>query len=288
MKPLSGHTLPFAVLGHPIGHSLSPVMHNASIEKLGLDAIYLAFDVPPEQLMEVLPSMQKMGFRGVNLTVPLKEVAFRGIDDLAESAKVAGAVNTVEFKEDGSMRGHSTDGIGFLTDIDESFGRSVDGMKVFILGTGGAGRTVAITCAQGGCGSLTLSDIDSARSEAVKAEISELAPDCIVEVCGPGDTHASSAADLIVQATPIGMKPDDAPLLKADAFKSGQLVYDLVYMYPETGLMKEAGSAGAKCANGLGMLLHQGAASFKIWTGTDPDVSAMREALQGSVYGARH
>ncbi len=287
MKPLSGHTLPFAVLGHPIGHSLSPVMHNASIEKLGLDAIYMAFDVPPDQLMDVLPAMQKMGFKGVNLTVPLKEVAFRGIEDLADSAAVAGAVNTVEFKKDGGLRGHSTDGIGFLTAFDEAFGRSVQGLAVFVLGTGGAGRTVAISCAQAGCSSLTLSDIDQDRSAAVRDEISKLAPGCAVVICGPDADDASRDADVVIQATPVGMKMEDRPLLGARAFSEGQFVYDLIYMYPETGLMKEASSAGAKCANGLSMLLHQGAASFKIWTGIAPDIEAMRAALENSVYGSK-
>lgn len=286
MKAISGHTMPFAVLGHPIGHSLSPVMHNASIDSLELDAIYLAFDVAPSLLMEVLPAMQKMGFKGVNLTVPLKEVAFKGIADLDVSARQAGAVNTVEFLDDGSMRGHSTDGQGFLTAIKEAFGTSVAGLKVFTLGTGGAGRSVAITCAAAGCTSVTLADLDAARTEAVAAEIRELAPACDVTICTSNLDAECRNSDLIIQATPVGMKPDDRPLLKSDAFRKGQLVYDLIYMYPETSIMKEAASAGARCANGLSMLLHQGAVAFKIWTGINPDVTAMRKALETSVYGS--
>jgi shikimate dehydrogenase len=284
MKPISGHTMPFAVLGHPIGHSLSPVMHNASIVSLGLDAIYLAFDVHPDQLMSVLPAMQKMGFKGVNLTVPLKEVAFKGIDDLDESARMLGAVNTVEFRPDGSMRGHNTDGAGFLTAIRESFGTGIKGMDVFVLGTGGAGRAVAITCAKAGAESVMLADADATRTKKAAAEIQSIAPTCRVAVCHDNLIDSSRAAGLVIQATPVGMKPQDMPLLSSEAFREGQLVYDLIYMYPQTALMKEAASAGAKCANGLNMLLHQGAVAFKIWTSVDPDIKAMRTALENSVY----
>lgn len=284
MKALSGHTMPFAVLGHPVGHTLSPLMHNASIEKLGLDAIYMAFDVHPDNLMDVLSSMQKMGFKGVNLTVPLKEVAFRGLSDLAESARLTGAVNTVEFRNNGTIRGHSTDGKGFLAAIDEAFEASVAELKVLILGAGGAGRTVAITCAKAGAPCITLVDIDRNRTEKVAAEIADIAPACRVDTSVHGESPSTSRANLIVQATPVGMKQTDEPLLKADSFRKNQLIYDLVYMYPETGFMKEAAKAGAKCANGLSMLLHQGAASFKIWTDTDPDITAMRTALETNVY----
>ena len=123
---LSGHTKPFAVLGHPIGHTLSPVMHNASIQELNFDGIYLALDVHPDRLMEVLPSMALMGFAGVNLTVPHKEVAFHGLDNLDASAKLFGAANTVEFTENG-MVGHNTDGYGFLKALEEAFGKTVEG-----------------------------------------------------------------------------------------------------------------------------------------------------------------
>ena len=146
---ISGHTQPFAVVGHPIGHTLSPVMHNASFAALGLDAIYLAFDVKPERLMAVLPALRSMGFGGVNLTIPHKEVAFRGLEKLDASALLLGAVNTVQFSE-GGMIGHNTDGFGFLRALDEAFGRNTTDDSVFVLGSGGAGRAVALMAAQAG------------------------------------------------------------------------------------------------------------------------------------------
>ena len=285
---ISGHTKPFAVLGHPIGHTLSPVMHNASIAALGMDAIYLAFDAPPEKLMNILAAMRDMGFGGVNLTVPLKEVAFRGVQQLDESAKISGSVNTVEFLENGEMRGYSTDGYGFTAAINEAFGITPAGRDIFVLGCGGAGRAVAITCAAEGAEKLLLSDVDAARAANVAAEIEKAFPGVKAEPTGTDTTSwkaAAADAELIVQATPVGMKPEDTPLLGRSAFREGQMVFDLIYMYPKTGILQEAAAAGAKTANGLGMLMHQGARSFKIWTGVDPDTDAMRAALEKAVYG---
>ncbi|MCK5528234.1 MAG: shikimate dehydrogenase [Kiritimatiellae bacterium] len=284
---LSGHTEPFAVLGHPIGHTLSPIMHNASLASLDMDAIYLAFDVHPDKLMSVLPSMQEMGFGGVNLTVPLKEVAFNGLDQLDDTAKNLGAVNTVEFLEDGTIRGHNTDGYGFLAAVKEAFNCSVKDLSIFILGSGGAGRAVAITCAVEGAKQIAVADLDEERTERLKVELADIAPATEVVVV-PNDKELWSAsclnADLVVQATPVGMNPDDPSLLEKAAFRDGQMVFDLVYMYPQTAFMKAAEAVGAKAANGLDMLLYQGARAFTIWTGKEPDVDAMRKALQDSVY----
>lgn len=287
---LSGHTTPYAVLGHPIGHTLSPVMHNASFRSLGLDAIYLAFDVHPDRLLAVLPAMRDMGFKGVNLTVPLKEVAFRGLSDLAPSAARMGAVNTVEFVAGGGLRGHNTDGDGFLAAVTEAFGERVAGKRVFVLGCGGAGRAVALTCAADGAAALVLTDVDAARVARLAGELRAGFPACRLEEV-PHDAArwqaACHGADLAVQCTPVGMKPADPPLLAPEAFRAGQLAFDLVYMFPETAFMRAARAAGARAANGLGMLLHQGARAFQIWSGREADVSAMRGALEGDVYGKR-
>jgi shikimate dehydrogenase len=284
---ISGHTTPFAVLGHPIGHTLSPVMHNRSIQSLGMDAIYLAFDVAPDNLMRVLASMRDMGFGGVNLTVPLKEVAYRGVEQHAPSAQISGSVNTIEFLKSGELMGHSTDGDGFIAAVREAFGTGLGGLSVFVLGCGGAGRAVAITCATEGAAHITLSDIDSARIAAVENEIRCIAPSTTVSSAGSSAMDwatAASEADLIIQATPVGMKQADKPLLTTEVFRPGQLLFDLVYMFPATGIMKEAARSGARTANGLGMLLHQGARSFEIWTGRTPDIAAMRSALEEAVY----
>lgn len=285
MPPLSGHTQPFAVLGHPIGHTLSPVMHNASFQALGLDAIYLAFDVKPEALLSVLPAMQAMGFRGVNLTIPHKEVAFRGLAELDESARLVGAVNTVAFSG-GGMVGYNTDGYGFLKAVEEGFGGGVAGRSLFVLGCGGAGRAVALVSARAGAKSIVLADLDRERCEKVAAEIRGGEDVEVTIAATPADQlEACRASELVVQATPVGMKPDDQPLLPAGAFRPGQWAFDLIYMTPDTVFTREAATGGAKTCNGLGMLLHQGARAFAIWTGREPRVDVMRQALETAVYG---
>jgi len=285
---ISGKTRPFAVLGHPIGHTLSPAMHNASLRTLGLDAIYLAFDVHPDRLMTVLPALRDLGFGGVNLTVPLKEVAFRGLSDLDDSARKLGAVNTVEFLPDGALRGHNTDGAGFLLALREAFGLDVRGLRVFIVGAGGAGRALAITCATEQARAIAITDVDCERPRRVVAEIAAFAPGLAVSAVA-GDpaawVSASADADLVIQATPLGMKAADASPLPARAFRAGQFAFDLVYMYPETSFMRAAREGGARTANGLGMLLHQGARAFTIWTGREAHVPSMRKALEHAVYG---
>lgn len=283
---LSGHTKPFAVLGHPIGHTLSPVMHNASMQELGFDGIYLALDVHPDRLMEVLPAMALMGFAGVNLTVPHKEVAFRGLEKLDESAKLFGAANTVEFTEDG-MVGHNTDGYGFLKALEEAFGKTVENDAVFVLGCGGAGRATALQAAVKGAKSLVLADIDAERVQRLEAEVKSLAPAIeIFQALEKGSQiELCRGCDLVVQASPVGMKKADPSLLPPEAFREGQRAFDLIYMYPETAFLTTAREGGAAIANGLGMLLHQGARAFEIWTGTEPSVSAMRKALEDAVYG---
>jgi shikimate dehydrogenase len=288
MQAISGHTRPYAVLGHPIGHSLSPAMHNASIQSLGLDAVYLAFDVHPDALMGVLPAMHQMGFGGVNLTVPLKEVAFRGLRDLDPTAERVGAVNTVEFLSGGGMRGHNTDGYGFVRDVRESLGAALRGLSVVVLGSGGAGRAIAITCGVEGAREVVLCDIDAGRSERAAADVRRWSADVVVSALGAGDAAwvaACQRADLVVQCSPLGMKKGDPSPVAAAAFRGGQLAYDLVYMYPETPFMRSARANGAKAANGLGMLLYQGARAFAIWSGQEPDAEAMRRALVQSVYG---
>jgi shikimate dehydrogenase len=265
-------------------------MHNASITKLGLDAIYLAYDVHPDKLITVLHSMRDMGFKGVNLTVPLKEVAFRGLKVLDESAQMLGAVNTVEFLSNGIIKGHNTDGKGFLTAIREAFNARIKGLSVFVLGSGGAGRAIALTCASKGAKSVAVADIDDTRSTRLAREISRLFPKTKA-IPVPATKHAwektSRSADIVIQATPSGMKKEDHSLLIPDAFRAGQFVYDLVYMHPETAFMKAARKAGAHAENGLSMLLHQGACAFKIWTDIHPHVGSMQKALEQCVYGKR-
>ena len=282
-------TQTYAVLGHPIRHSLSPRMQNAAFAALAMDAVYLAFDVPPAKLMQTLPVMAALGFAGLNLTVPLKEVAFRGLADLDDAARRLGSVNTIKINA-GALKGFSTDGEGFLRAIREAFDLSAKGLAMFLLGCGGAGRAVAFACAAAGAGRIMLADADGGRLAGLEADLRALALKTDIAAVGtdPQDwRRACRQADLAVHATPMGMHAGEVSVLPPDAFHSGQRVYDLIYMFPETVLMRAAREAGALTANGLGMLMHQGALSFSIWTGREAPVAVMRRVLEEAVYGRK-
>jgi len=283
-----GTTRCFAVIGHPIAHSLSPAMHNAAFRALGWNAVYLALDVAPDRVPDALRGLAALGFGGVNVTVPHKEAVFRELARRDESARRAGAVNTVEFSADGPV-GHSTDGEGFLRALREAFDRGPGGLDVFVLGAGGAGRTLALECARAGARAVTVSDIDAGRSGRLAAELRAVAPDARTAALDAADATsvqaAAAACGLVIQATPVGMNHGDPSPLPPEAFHAGALAFDLVYNLPETPFMRAAREGGAEAANGLGMLLHQGARSFEIWTGVEPPVDAMRAALEKAVYG---
>lgn len=285
---ISGSTTLFAVLGHPVRHSLSPAMHNASLASLDMDAVYVAFDVTADRLPEIVPAMRDMGFGGINLTVPLKEAVIDVVDNIDADAKRLGAVNTLEFPDDGTIRGHNTDGYGILRALAAAFDVEPEGKRIFVLGCGGAGRGVALTFAECGATRLLLASRNVERAKIVGAEANREFKNCDVEVVAsdPSAWHAACReADIVVQCTLVGMDPGDDSLLSRDAFSEGQVAYDLVYMHAETAFMKAARDGGARAANGLGMLLHQGAKSFEIWTGRRADTDAMRGALEAAVYG---
>jgi shikimate dehydrogenase len=286
LHPIDGHTQIFAVLGHPIGHTLSPPMQNAAIAAMGLNARYVAFDVTPESLPKVLRAAQTMGIQGLNLTIPLKEIAYRTVDSLAPSAAPLGSVNTIEFLPDGTLRGHSTDGDGFLDALQEDFGMDVAGKSVCVLGPGGAGRAIAIACARAGAAAVR---ITGRRDE----QVSQVADDAraagcpqVQKLAAPMSEWAQLAqgADILVQCTPVGMRDGDPPVIPTEAITPNQIVAELIYRPETTPTMNAAIAAGARTANGLSMLLHQGARSLHIWTGKEVPTDTMRQALRQAAY----
>lgn len=287
----SGTTRAFAVLGHPVAHSLSPAMHNPALRAMGVDAVYLAFDVAPEALPEVLRSMSAMGVAGCNLTIPHKQIAFRELsaretDRLADSARRAGSVNTVVFREDGSLEGHSTDGYGLRTAVAEAGGPGFADASVLVLGCGGAGRAAAIQAAEEGAARVRLANRTRARADSLRGEIAEAYPRVDVDVAAdwPPAPEETSELDLVLQSTAAGMEPGRPPLLTRDHFRSGMFLLDMTYTQRETPTMREATNAGATAVNGLGMLLHQGVRSLEIWTGREAPVETMRAALERHAY----
>ncbi len=275
--------LRFAVLGHPIAHSRSPRMHGASFASLGLDATYEAFDVPEEALAPRLDELQRAGYRGLNLTIPLKARALTLVDEATPRAQLLGGVNTILFREDGRRLGDNTDGHGFLAALRAAGSHGCSGRTVMVLGCGGTGRALALTAAQAGASALRLANRTAQRAEAVADAIRHHFPEVAVTPlpsCRTAWLEAATQADLIIHTTSQGLDPHDTSLLPVEAFHAGQWVFDAVYTATLTPILATASRAGACTLNGLTMLVHQGAESFRLWSGgCEPDIDAMLRAI---------
>ncbi len=270
----------FGVIGHPIGHSLSPVMHNAAFKELGLDYRYEAYDVTPEGLEKFLMLRHTPPFGGLNATVPHKVAAIKYMDVLDESAKLAGAVNTIKF--DGrKTTGYNTDGIGCVRALEEA-GEKISGKRILVLGAGGAARAIAYACITGGA-SVTLSNRTREKAMRLAQEIREKTKNTVVVVNYEEKSlkDAISRTDAVINTTTVGMMPHvaDSPL-PASVLESRVVVMDIVYNPQETRLLQDAKAAGCKTVDGIGMLVHQGAESLKIWLGVDAPTAAMKAAVE--------
>lgn len=266
------------MIGHPVRHSLSPRLHNAGFEALGLDWRYVAFDVAPGAGAAAIAGMRALGIDGLNVTMPHKADVAAAVDRLSPEASKLGAVNTV-VPVGGQLVGHNTDGVGFLASLTDA-GVDPAGRRCLVVGAGGAARAVALALAGAGAVEIVI----AARRPEAAAAVAALAPGVI----RAGTTDEADAASLVVNATPIGMGatpgtggagwPVDVARLGA-----GQIVVDLVYDPVETALLVEAAARGALAVAGTGMLLHQAAAAFRLWTGLEAPVAAMSAALLGEL-----
>lgn len=276
-------------------------MQNAGLAVLGLDWRYLAFDVHPDRLAEAIAGARAMKFLGLNLTVPHKLLAVDLVDVLDETAATWGAVNTIRFEaqdEAGVWRplgefagavpeairsqGFNTDADAIVRSLEEDLAFTPAGARVWLLGAGGAGRTAALRLAAAGAGHLFLSNRTAAKAEAVAAEIATRFPGVQVAVGQP-----DGPVDLLLNATSLGLQASDPLPCDPRAFPLGQAarVYDMIYRPAETPLLAAARAAGCRTANGLGMLLYQGARALELWTGRKAPIEVMRKALQENVYG---
>ena len=272
-----------AVFGLPIKHSASPAMHNAAFAALGLNWRYVAFEVDPKNLRAAIEGTRAMNFAGINLTVPHKLLAVDMVDELDASAKKWGAVNTILFR-DGKTKGFNTDADALVTALREDLKMELRGSKVLLLGAGGAGRTAALKLAVENVSELFLVNRTQSKAEEIAVEIRQQFPAVKVSVGYP-----KTKVDLILNATSLGLKPEDPLPLDEKQFSLTQTaaVYDMVYRPAETALLAAAKKAGCKTENGLGMLLHQGAKAFEIWTEQPAPLAVMRRALEENIYGAK-
>ena len=267
-----------AVLGHPIMHSLSPAMHNAALA--GMSARnrdyaawrYFRFDIPPENLPEALPRLHAAGFHGLNLTVPHKVLAFDLVEEIDDSAKRIGAVNTLRRTATG-WRGFNTDGYGLAAALRADLGVSLTNACVILLGAGGAARAAAVECVQQLCAELWIGNRTAATRQALLDELVGGRINC------QGFDPAQLPADLpenaiVINATSLGLKADDPAPIALRRLPPGAKVYDMIYNPPQTALLCEAATLGLPHANGLSMLVHQGAKSLEIWTGESAQATA--------------
>jgi shikimate dehydrogenase len=276
-----------AVIGDPVAHSRSPQMHNPALRAAGIDGDYVRVHLRPSELEEGIAAMRAAGFIGFNVTIPHKSAVFELVDELSETARRIGAVNTVAIRPD-MLSGHNTDAPGLQRAVREAFSADLSDLRIAIIGAGGgAGRAAAVQCALDGCKRLVLVNRTVDKVRELAAELDEILPGPGRIVAIPREEAAMQTelgqTDLIINATSLGMKPDDAAVVERHLLQPHHLVYDMVYSPPRTRLMIEAEEAGARAANGLGMLLWQGALAFEFWFGRSAPVEAMREGLKSTL-----
>lgn len=283
-KRITGHTKLLALIGSPVGHSGSPAMYNYSFEKLGLDMAYVALDIKENEVKQAIDAMRLFQMPGGNVTMPDKVEAAKYMDELSEAAKIIGAINTIVNK-DGKLVGHITDGQGFVDNL-RDHGVEVKGKKIAVAGGGGAATAIQVQCALDGAREITIFNKKDAffkRTLATAEKIKAAVPGIVVNVYDIDDvakmTEEILSSDIFANATIVGMKPmDDLSVVKdLSAFHKDLVVCDAVYNPEETKLLKEAKEAGCKCVGGKGMLLWQGVAAFKLFTGQDMPVEEVKE-----------
>jgi shikimate dehydrogenase len=267
MLSFSGQTMLYGIFGDPIGHSLSPLMHNTAFAHHGLDAVYLPFAVHPAHLETAVKAIPALPICGVNVTIPHKQAVMAWMDELSPEARLIGAVNTIHLR-DGRLHGYNTDGIGFLHALEE-VGSEVAGRTVMLLGAGGAARSIAVQLCLSGIRRLLLANRTPRRAEDLAALLKQKIPHADINIVAMGESSLAAQlpdTDIVVNATSIGMYPHDPMLLPSAALSPQHLVCDIVYRPLDTPLLRAAQRQGARTIDGLGMLLHQGAKAFEIWT----------------------
>jgi shikimate dehydrogenase len=268
VSSLHGKTALYGIFGYPIGHSLSPLMHNTAFAYHEIDAVYLPFAVHPTHVESAVEALAALHIHGVNVTIPHKQTVMAWLDVLSPEACLIGAVNTIHLRN-GRLYGYNTDGIGFLRSLEEADG-DVAGHTVMLLGAGGAARAIAVQLCLSGIRRLYLANRTQTRAEELAIFLKQHLSHADIRVVAMG---ASSLAahllhtDIVVNATSVGMHPDDPMVFPFAELGPQHRVCDIVYRPLHTPLLRAAQRQGARIVDGLGMLLHQGAKAFEIWTG---------------------
>nr|A9AB08.1 RecName: Full=Shikimate dehydrogenase (NADP(+)); Short=SDH [Methanococcus maripaludis C6] len=268
------------LIGHPVEHSFSPIMHNAAIKDLGINYTYLAFDVSEENLKYIVSGAKALQIAGFNVTIPHKINIMKYLDEIDEDAKSIGAVNTVKI-ENGKTIGYNTDGIGVKRALEEKSGILIN-KNILIIGSGGASRAVSFELAKEN--NLTIVNRNIEKAKILSEELStKLKKENSIKY-GALNIDIKNF-DIIINTTPVGMYPDTDvnPVIPLNDIKKSAVVMDLIYNPLEPVFLKEAMKYGVETINGLGMLVYQGAVSFQIWTGKKPDVYVMKKAINSKI-----
>lgn len=280
---ITGHTRLTGLLGSPVAHSISPMMHNESFRQLGLDYAYLAFDVNTEQLEKAVDGLRTLNARGFNLTMPDKNLMCSLCDRLSPAAKIIGAVNTV-VNDNGILTGYMTDGIGYMRSVSDA-GHHILGKKMTLLGAGGAASAILVQAALDGVSEISVFSRHGKSYDRAEKIISDLKEhsNCRIQIFDYEDESVLkreiSDSAILTNATSVGMAPNtEASLIRdASAFHKDLIVSDIIYHPNETKLLSLAKSAGCPTFNGLYMLLYQGAEAFRLWTGQDMPIPHIKK-----------
>jgi shikimate dehydrogenase len=280
---VDGETTVVGVIGYPVRHSLSPLLHNAAFAALGLNWISAAFEVAPGEVGPALAGMRSLGVAGLSVTMPHKADVAALVDECSDVAARLDAVNCV-VNRDGRLRGENTDGAGFLASLVRGADFDPAGKRCLIIGAGGAARAVALALAAAGAAAVTVVNRTASRAAEVAAVAGSVGG--VVER-GPAADGEAGLADLVVNATPVGMLGTGASveegLVSPSLFGEGQVVADLVYVPRPTAWLAAAAGEGAATVDGLGMLVHQAAAQLELWTGLPAPVDRMWQAASDLV-----
>lgn len=282
---ITGHTELIGLIAYPIRHSSSPAMHNEAFAKLGLDYAYLAFEVENKDLEDTIKGFRAMKVRGCNVSMPNKTVVHKYLDKLSPAAELCGAVNTV-VNDNGVLTGHITDGIGCMLALKDA-GVDVIGKKITIVGAGGAATAIQVQAALDGVAEISIFNVKDKFFENAEKTVNKLREktNCKVNLYDLADLdqlkEEIASSVLFINATGMGMKPLEGQTYIPDTtfFRPDLVVLDIVYVPRETALLKLAKEAGCRTLNGLEMMLFQGAAAFKLWTGKEMPIEYMKEVL---------
>jgi shikimate dehydrogenase len=275
------------IIGWPVSHSLSPVMHNEAYRALGLDYVYVPFPVRPEDLAPAVAGLRALQIVGANVTIPHKVAVLPLLDTLTKEAELVGAVNTIVRTQGGRLEGHNTDGPGFLAALREEASLDPEGIRAIVIGSGGSGRAVAVSLALAGALSVTITNRTPGRAEALCSEMSEKLRGATfqpIEFTPRALRQAFAQSDLVVNCTAVGMRGEPFELeIPLPDLPDHAVVADVVYSSSGTPLVLQAAAVGRRSFGGLGMLVHQGAIAQEMWTGVRPPVSVMAEAVRAAL-----